>query len=117
MKLQNIEKEILGLCVDDDTGFWLIIKRIAKDSYSIVSVPESVRKKTMEVIRHLLQNQLIVAGNPNGPKFRACSLSTPDLIAYIVQEWDKLGSTPNIGDICWFRATPAGEKLARELEV
>lgn len=117
MELQEMHKEILGLCADDDTGLWLIIKRVSKDAYSISSVPDWVRQKTLTLIRDLLQGQLIEAGNPNGPKFQSLFSSVPETITYIETEWDKLGKTPNIGDICWFRATPAGEQLARELHL
>jgi len=116
MNLPVIHKEILKLCADDDTGLWLIIKRVAEDAYSIVSVPDWVRQKTMEVIRDLLENELIVAGNPNGPKFQPLFSSVPETMTYIEQEWAKLGKTPNIGDVCWFRATPPGEQLASELQ-
>jgi hypothetical protein len=115
MELQEIHKEILDLCNDDDTGLWLIIKRVAKDAYSLNNLPVWVRLKTIEVLSDLLGNGLIEAGYPNGPKFRPISLSADEAIAYIQQEWDKLERVPNIGDICWFRATSSGEHLAEDL--
>lgn len=120
MDFQDIHKEILGLCADDDIGLWLIIKRVAKDDYIIDSVPEWGRQKTLEVLRDLLQNGLIGAGNfqakdSGGYEFQPLKLSTDEVINYIEREWDELGKTPNIGDICWFRATLAGEKLADDL--
>ena len=115
MELSETHKEILRLSADDDTGLWLIIKRVAKDAYSTTSTPKWVRRKVIEVIRDLLDNQLIEAGNPNGPNFQPLFSTTNEIIRYIEQEWDGLGRTPNIGDVCWFRATPAGEKLDQEL--
>jgi len=117
MVLEELEKEILALCADDDTELWLIIKRISKDSYSFTTIPETDRQKTMTVLRRLLENNIVNAGFLQGSNFEILSLSVDETIAYIEAEWDKLGKTPNMGDICWFRATPKGEKLAHELDL
>lgn len=118
MELQDIHKDILTECADDDVGLWSIIWRVNQGPYaSDAKLPEWVRQKTIQIVRDLLQDQLVEAGNPNGPKFQQLSSSVNETIAFIEREWDRLGKTPNIGDICWFRATRAGEKLARELNL
>ena len=117
MELQDIHKDILALCAADETGLWLIIKRVAKDQYSLEQLPTWVQSKTIEVIGDLLRKGLIEVGNPNGPTFEPISDSLEETIAFIEREWDKLGKTPNIGDLCWVRATSAGEQLARELDL
>jgi hypothetical protein len=118
MELQDIHKAILAECAYDDVGLWAIVWDVNQGPYgSEARLPEWVRQKTIETIRDLLQSGLIEAGNPNGPKFQSVSSSVDETIAYIEREWDRLGRAPNIGDVCWFRATPAGEQLAHELNL
>lgn len=119
MELQEIHKEILALCAHDYLGFWLVVKRVAKDAYSD-KLPEWVRPKTLEAIRYLLQSRLIEAGNfehkdSGSYKFQPMLLPVDEVIRYIEREWDELGRTPNISDICWFIATSLGEQLANDL--
>lgn len=120
MRLQDTHKNILALCADDDTGFWLVVKTIANGAYSFEKLPEWVRPKTIEVLRDLLQSGLIEAGNfesqnSGSYKFQPILLPTDEVIKYIEREWDELRKLPNIGDICWFRATLAGKQMADEL--
>jgi len=118
MELQEIHKDILAECADDDMGLWAIIRRVYQGPYSYhARLPEWVRQKTIEIVRDFLQDQLIEAGNPNGPTFQPLSASVDEIIAYIEREGDQLGRTPNIGDVCWFRATSAGKKLANDLDL
>lgn len=112
MKLQKIHKLILVECTQDNVGLWSIIWKVNQGGYAYTSkLPARIRLRTIEIIRDLLQDHLVEAGNLSGSKFHPLTLSVDETIAYIEQEWDKLGRTPNIGDICWFRATPAGIKL------
>ena len=116
MKLQNIHQEILMLCADDYTGLWLVVRTISKDAYPLDAMPDWVRQQALKVIKDLLQTELVEVGNFEAEsfKFQPLLLSAEETISYIQREWDELGRAPTIGDICWFRATPAGEKLARQ---
>ncbi len=116
MELQEIHKSILAECAYDDVGLWSIIRRVNGGSYAQHStLPDRVRWETMKIIENMLSRELIEAGNPNGSEFVRFTLSVPEIIVYIEGEWDKLGRTPDAGEICWFRATPSGKKLANEL--
>jgi hypothetical protein len=115
MVYQDLEKEILYLCSDDETELWLIINRVSKYSYNATIDSKLVREKTIEIIRKFLTDDLIEVGNPNELSFEKLLLSVDETIAYIEEEWNKLSKTPNLGDICWFRATPKGEQVAHEL--
>src|SRR5688572_24763410 len=107
---------------------------------------KGVKEKAIEIIHDLLQGGLIEAGFPelpehvqtqlqelqqqnprpmraidellknNLPSWKPLSYSVSDTIAYIQREWDGLGRDPNIGDIIWFRATAAGERLAQTVK-
>jgi hypothetical protein len=116
MKLQEIHESVLAECVYDDVGLWSIIVRVHGESYAWHStLPDPVRQETIQIVNDLLSEELIEVGNPNGPEFVRFSWSVPELIDYIESEWNKLGRTPDVGEICWFRATPKGKKLANEL--
>ncbi len=120
MELEDIHKKLLADCAYDDMGLWVVVSYVSDDAFSDDSMPEWVRQKTLEVIRFLLQKGLIEAGNfehedSGGYRFQPMLLPVDKVINYIEREWDELGRAPNIGDICWFRATPAGKKLAGEL--
>jgi hypothetical protein len=61
-----------------------------------------------------LSDELIEAGNfevGESDKYIFIPMRLPanEKIDFIQKEWDELGKTPNIGDVCWFRATPAGK--------
>jgi hypothetical protein len=45
MDIQEIHKEILGLCADDNTGLWFIISSINQNAYAFVKLPDWVRFK------------------------------------------------------------------------
>ncbi len=119
MELQELHKKVLALCADDYTGLWLIVSIVAENADSIDTVPEWVHKKTIDVVGDLLKSGLIVAGyiDTSSHKFQSFDFSVEDTISYIQREWKELGRTPNIGDICEFFVTPAGEQLARELNL
>ena len=118
MKLTDLHKEILAICVDDYAAFGLITKRISKDVYYLDPLPTWARRKTIDLLRDLLKHGLIIAGHlggPNEPEFTEISLTVDEIVAFIEAEWDKLNRTPDIGDICWFNATVAGEQVSKEL--
>lgn len=117
MELTDLEKVILALCADDETELWPIVKRISKENYSYAAISELSRQNTIDILRNLLENKLIIAGHIPGMEFeRLPIIKVDEVIRYIQQEWDnRLGKTPDLREICWFRATPQGEQLAHEL--
>lgn len=121
MELQDIHKEVLMLCADDDTGLWLVLRRICGDEYYFGTIPDWLRQKAMSIIHDLLSDGLIEAGNFEGEvsgkyKFVPMLLPADEITKFIEQESNDLGKTPNMGDVCWFRATEFGEKLAKEFK-
>jgi hypothetical protein len=108
-----------------------------------VPLAKGIREKAIEIIRDLLEGRLIEGGFPqlpehierklrelqaqnpkqkneifeliknNPPTWKPLNYSVNDTINYIQHEWDSLDQDPNIGDIIWFRATPAGQQLAQ----
>lgn len=117
MELSKLHKDILWECADDDTGLWVIIRSISEEDYFADVLPEWVRQKTLQIIKDLLEEDLIEAGNFRENIYSTMCLQVNEIIAFIEREWDALGHTPSGGDVCWFRATPKGERLSHDLEI
>ena len=121
MELQAIHKTIIKLCADDDIGLWHLLKQICGDEYYWSTIPDWLRQDAMNIIRDLLDSSLIQAGNfereeTGVHKWVPILLPADEIIKFIEQEWNFLGKTPNMGDVCWFRATESGEKFVKELK-
>ena len=117
MKLDDFQKEILGICADDDIGLWVIIRRSEGDFRYPDKVTELVRRKTLLVIEDLLKSGLIEAGTFQEMIFRPFNMEVKETMQFIENKWDELGHRPSGGDVCWFRATSKGEQLALALRL
>jgi hypothetical protein len=111
---------ILIECAEDDVQLCEVIFLVnGLQHYRRDEVlPPEVRRKTLEIIRDLLQEKLIRAGFP--PPIEAkeqvwtyLSLPLAETVDYIEKEWDNLGHNPSLGDVIWFKATDAGEQLVK----
>ena len=118
MELSELQKALLEDSTHDDMGLWVVIWEITK-AFTTKDPPDLTRRKAINVIKEMLQNGLIVIGKPidkdSEVVFQLFPMSVDEAIDYIENEWNKLGRFPNLGEICWFRATPAGIQLANEL--
>jgi hypothetical protein len=117
MELQELHKEILAMCADDYTELWYVIRLVYPSLSSENPIPDWVNNKALEPIRQMLESGYIEAGNLY-ESFSSLKLSPAETISYIKNAWEKLeGKSLRVGYICWFRATPTGEQLARELNL
>ncbi|MDF2977915.1 MAG: hypothetical protein K0S40_2643 [Actinomycetospora sp.] len=74
-----------------------------------------LREQTLEVIGHLLDAGLVVAGDVwNG--FTPWPLDPEAAVARIRAEWDEPAAELLPGDVCWFQITEAGTALARRIK-
>lgn len=117
MELSELQKGLLSYSALDDMGLWIIPWRITNSGVTYES-NESARSQTITVIRNMLENGWLAVGMPIDKDgkvvFQMFSMSVDEAITFIESEWDKLGRLPDIGEVCWFRATPAGMQLAIE---
>lgn len=120
MKLSELEMYFLEDCANDDMGLWVVPWKIS-ESQTTQDSNEEVREKSINVIRKMMQNGLMEIGTivikNDKAFFEPFSMTTDQAVAFIKSEWEKLGRFPSLSEICWFRATPAGEKLAKELDL
>lgn len=116
IKINNeveIKKAILLETAEDYVGLWSVIREI-KD-HNPNSDASLLRKQTIKLIKPLLNNQLIQAGQFSISKFEIWSISSKATINRIEKEWDELGHEPSISDIVWFIATEKGELKIKKL--
>lgn len=122
MELSSLHKMILIECAEDDVQLCNVIFRVngLRHYRRDEELPPGVRQKVIEIVRDLLQENLIRAGFP--PSIEAkeqvwtyLSLPPAETIDYIQREWDGLGHNPSLGDVIWFTATEAGEQLAQQI--
>jgi hypothetical protein len=61
-----------------------------------------IQKVTLEVIRSLLEDKLLVAGIPTSDgRFTAWTGDVQNIMERIRREWDKLSRNPVPGDVVW----------------
>jgi len=120
MKIKKIYKYLLDYCSTDYMGLWVIVWNVTH-AHTSQNPREIVQKKTLKVIEEMLKNGWIEIGvlilHDAEVNFQPLKLSVKEAINYINSEWELLGREPDIGEVCWFRATPAGIQLSNELRI
>lgn len=87
---------------DDFVGLWEII-RLARDG-SDAMADEAVRALTLRIVRDLLQDETVYAGD-TALDFRTLApwnLSVDETLERINKAWDSLGREPNVWEIVTF---------------
>jgi len=109
--LADIRQELLTEGRGDYVGLWEIawILRRSQPSYTA----DEIREAALEVLGFLLCGGLMEPGilQENGG-FLAWKCTPEKALARIDKEWRALGQDPNIGQVCWFSNTSAGDKAA-----
>jgi len=99
-----------------DYGLWLHRSQI---HIRLKIAQKQFAKKCICVIRKMFESGWIVIGQPVRKDgqiiFQLFSMTFDDAITFIESEWIILGRLPNLGEICWFTATPLGMQLAKDL--
>ncbi|NHA16183.1 hypothetical protein [Thioalkalivibrio sp. XN279] len=113
--LADIRQELLAEGQDDYVGLWEVawILRRSKSSHT----GDEIREVALEVLGPLLCEGLMEPGTlqENGG-FLAWTCTPERALARIDEEWRALGQEPNIGQVCWFSNTSAGDKAAGQNE-
>ena len=110
----NAEELILIECYEDYVGLWSVLREI-EDDWADIGEAEA-RFKTLELLRKLLIEELIYAGDyDDNETFEGWKLSPKDVIERIELEWEALGRKPNIAEIVLFTTTKKGDIAAERL--
>jgi hypothetical protein len=84
---------------DDAIGLWEVETKVE----SRVSAGETVRQKTLAIVRLMLERGLYAGDLAKDGSFVPWPQQHPGLVIdRIRREWTELGHDPGIGDIVWF---------------
>ncbi len=113
--LDSIEREFLLEGVEDYVGLWEFSPAVRRHLNE--QDPEKVRDISMMLVRRLIGQEVMVAGDlAEEGGFAPWSCSAEESIDRIGELWRRLGRDPNLGDdIPWFDLTPKGESIAKRL--
>jgi len=89
MIYSKITDDFLIECEDDYVGLWSLVKQICRKN--AFRTKEKKQIAVAKIIKPLLEQKLIVAGNPR-----------PHSKEFIFDEWNKLDRDPDIGEVIWF---------------
>lgn len=106
----TLVSEVLEEAKRDWVGLWRIVRGVQALS-SGEARPGSVRSKTIGVCRRLLTGGLAAGQFSSGQEFLVWDSAPDETLRRIQEEWDELGRTPTIGDICWFVDPTASSDL------
>jgi hypothetical protein len=109
--LADIRQELLAEGQDDYVGLWEVawILRRSKPSYT----GDEIREVALEVLGPLLSEGLMEPGSlQEKGGFLAWTCTPEEALARIDEKWRALGQDPNIGEVCWFSNTSAGDAAA-----
>ena len=101
----TIKEDILIECAEDYVGLWALAWEFRNADSKRDAL--EIRQKTIQLIKELLNDNLIKVGNFNVNEerfFEVWELSPTEIIKRIENEWDALGREPSIGEIVWFTA-------------
>lgn len=112
---------ILIICVNDilvrGLDDWIQASEVDSVARTVggATTELEAQKLSLEIIRHVIKDGLMEAGDVTGHGFHAWNLSADDAIERIEREWAALGRFPTLGEICWLSNTAEGDTRARRL--
>lgn len=103
--------ELVARGADD----WVTAAEVAWIARSIggASTDADVFEVSLDLIRAVLIDCLMEAGDVTDGGFFEWGLSTAESIQRIEQAWQGLGRLPNLGEVCWLSNTATGQARAQ----
>lgn len=110
----SVKQALVAEAADDFLGFWEVLWVVCNDL--AVTGKKEQRGRTLQIVRDLLAEGLLVPGFPigEGPDFDSWDVSVDEAMKRFKEAWDALDDDPFTGDIAWFVATPKGELWLKE---
>jgi hypothetical protein len=105
--------ELLARGADD----WVTAAEVAWIARSVgdASTDGDVLEVSVDVIRAVLTDGLMDAGDVTDGGFFEWGLSPAESVRRIEQAWLLLGRLPNLGEVCWLSNTTAGQARAERV--
>ncbi|WP_413557962.1 hypothetical protein [Bdellovibrio sp. HCB209] len=99
MNIKLLKNEFLLSLDDDDVGLWEVWV-LANQLYQ--GGPEVKKAAILEVIRELLDEKSMIAGEIHDGVIKKWKGTSEEIIERIDSEWRKLNRDPDLGDVVWF---------------
>jgi hypothetical protein len=96
----SVLQSILDECHEDYVGLWSVIREVR----AAVADESILVQATLSLIKRLLLEGDVVAGQFHLNEFQPWEIPVEDIIGRIKHEWTKLGHEPTGGDVVWFTA-------------
>ena len=78
--------------------------------------PSSAMRITLDIVRELLEGDLVQVGDVTDVGFQAWKMSTDECLRRIEAECEALGREPSLGEICWLQNTEAGNRIVKNFK-
>jgi hypothetical protein len=75
----------------------------------------SVRKRSLLLMRYVLENDLMAIGDLSDGGFFEWGISIDEAMGRVDRLWDGLDGPPDLGEICWLQNTDAANRMVDEL--
>jgi len=111
MNVKFLKTKLMTLiwCVEDWTSLFFVASFV-KEFYLYKDL-KLVKKITLEVIKNLLEEELVIAGDLlKNNIFSQWRISTDVIIEKTKYNWDNLGRELYMYELVWFEITKKGEK-------
>ena len=106
---EKTRKKTLAWCIEDWTSLFSIASFV--EEFYLYEDLKLVKKITLEVIKNLLEEELVIAGDLlKNNIFSQWCMSTDAIIEKIKYKWDNLGRELYMYELAWFEITEKGEK-------
>jgi hypothetical protein len=109
IKFEKTKHKTLAWCIEDWTPLFFIVAFVRE--FYLYEDLESVKKTTLEIVRKLIEEKLVIAGDLlPGNTFKPWNKNIDDIITKIKFRWDNLGRELIPHEIVWFDITEKGKK-------
>lgn len=109
MNASRLSIEVLRRGLDD----WVYLAGVSSVVIEHLGLsPLEAREPTLELVRELLCDGLMVAGDVTEDGFLPWPLSASEAMERIECELKELGRPPGLGEIAWLQNSPLGQRLA-----
>lgn len=100
--IEKLTQEFFDQGKDDCFGIWEIVDTVKENL--LVDQESEVKRLTMTIVRHLLENGLQAGESPYaaGDFFPWGVQDIDQVMCRIEKEWNELGHDPNIWELVWF---------------
>jgi hypothetical protein len=112
--IEQCVKELLIAGSDD----WVYLAEALRIIESVnAEAALDVKQLTLEVLGEVVQRGLMEVGDlpGQGCRLKLWPLTPQECLARIEREWDALGRSPSLGEICWLQNTDKGDALGEQL--